>query len=82
MSSLSAQDDKTLNYSTFLAAPLLDVKDSGEERKFSGNEEIAKNTDPVGRVIDAFVHHTLVDSYGDILLVDVQGEFLQVIEIR
>lgn len=73
--SLSDQDDKSLNYSTFLAAPFLDIKDSGEERKFSGNEEIAKNTDPIGRVIDAFVHHALVDSYGDILFVDVQGVF-------
>lgn len=75
VSAASTQDDKSLNYSTFLAAPLLDIKDSGEERKFSGNEEIAKNTDPVGRAIDAFVHHALVDSYGDILFVDVQGEF-------
>lgn len=72
---LSDQDDKSLNYSTFLAAPFLDIKDLGEERKFSGNEEIAKNTDPIGRVIDAFVHHALVDSYGDILFVDVQGVF-------
>lgn len=54
--------------------PLLDLGDKTEERKFSGNEEIAQNIDPLGRVIDAYVHHTLVDSLGDILLVDVQGK--------
>ena len=36
---------------------------------------MARNTDPVGRVIDAFVHHALEDSFGEILFVDVQGEF-------
>jgi hypothetical protein len=69
------QDDKSLNYLTFLAAPLLDIKDSSEEHKFSGNKEIAKNTDPVGHIIDAYVHHALVDSYGNILFVDMQGRF-------
>ena len=70
-----SDDSRSLNYPTFLAAPLLDINDSGKERKCSGNEEIAKNTDPVGHVIDTFVHHALEDSFGEILFVDVQGEF-------
>ncbi|KAH9991685.1 hypothetical protein BJV77DRAFT_513913 [Russula vinacea] len=68
-----ATDDRSLIFSDFLAMPLLDLGGDTEERKFSGNEEIAHNIDPLGRVIDAFVHHALVDSFGDILFVDVQG---------
>lgn len=68
-----ATDDRSLIFSDFLAMPLLDLGGDTEERKFSGNEEIAHNIDPLGQVIDAFVHHALVDSFGDILFVDVQG---------
>ena len=49
------QNNTSLNFSTFLAAPLLNIKDSDKEQKFSGNEEIAKNTDPIGHIIDAYV---------------------------
>jgi myosin-heavy-chain kinase len=67
-------DERSLVFMDFLAAPLLEINnETGEERKFSGNEDIAHNKDPLGRMIDAYVHHTLIDSFGDILLVDVQG---------
>jgi len=62
-----------LIFNTFLAAPLLATDETTEERKFSGNDEIASNTDPLGRAVDAYVHHTLVDSFGELLLADVQG---------
>ena len=65
-------DERSLVFMDFLAAPLLEINEL-QERKFSGNEDIAHNKDPLGRMIDAYVHHTLVDSFGDILLVDVQG---------
>lgn len=67
-------DERSLIFKDFLAAPLLEINNSEtEERKFSGNENVAHNKDPLGRMIDAYVHHTLIDSFGDILLVDVQG---------
>jgi hypothetical protein len=68
-----ATDNRSLIFSDFLAMPLLDLNSNTKERKFSGNEEIAHNIDPLGRVIDAYVHHALVDSLGDILFADVQG---------
>lgn len=66
-------DNRSLIFNTFLAAPLLATDETTEERKFSGNDEIASNTDPLGRAVDAYVHHTLVDSFGELLLADVQG---------
>ena len=66
-------DERSLVFMDFLAAPLLEINDETTERKFSGNEDIAHNKDPLGRMVDAYVHHTLIDSFGDILLVDVQG---------
>jgi hypothetical protein len=66
-------DERSLVYMDFLAAPLLEINDETEERKFSGNEDFAHNKDPLGRMVDAYIHHTLIDSFGDILLVDVQG---------
>ena len=65
-------DEHSLVFMDFLAAPLLEINEL-QERKFSGNENIAHNKDPLGRMIDAYVHHILIDSFGDILLVDVQG---------
>lgn len=68
-------DNRSLLFDYFLATPLLDINDKFDERKFSGNEDVGHNTDPLGRVIDAYIHHALVDSLGDILFVDVQGMF-------
>ena len=66
-------DERSLVFMNFLTAPLLEINSETEERKFSGNEDIAHNKDPLGQMIDAYVHHTLIDSFGNILLVDVQG---------
>lgn len=66
-------DERSLVFTDFLAAPLLEINNDSKEQKFSGNEDIAHNKDPLGRMVDAYVHHTLIDSFGDILLVDVQG---------
>ena len=66
-------DECSLIFMDFLAALLLNINDETEEWKFSGNEDIAHNQDPLGQTVDAYIHHTLIDSFGDILLVDVQG---------
>jgi hypothetical protein len=68
-------DNRSLVFDHFLATPLLDINPNNE-RKFSGNEDVAHNTDPLGRIVDAYIHHVLVDSLGDMLLADVQGMFL------
>jgi hypothetical protein len=68
------EDNRSLIFTEFLAAPLLiHGSEEANEHKFSGNEDIGNNTDPLGRIVDAYIHHTLVDSFEDILLADVQG---------
>ncbi|KAF8531372.1 kinase-like domain-containing protein, partial [Gautieria morchelliformis] len=66
---------QSLLYSTFLATPLLPfpVGPGGMEQKISGNSEVGENTDHVGIWVDAYTHHTLVDSEGEYLFVDIQG---------
>ncbi|KAF8495824.1 hypothetical protein JB92DRAFT_3146908 [Gautieria morchelliformis] len=66
---------QSLLYSTFLATPLLPfpVGPGGMEQKISGNGEVGENTDHVGIWVDAYTHHTLVDSEGGYLFVDIQG---------
>ena len=59
----------------FLVTPLLDINPNNEQ-KFSSNKDVAHNTDPLGHIVDAYVHHVLVDSLEDMLLADVQGMFL------
>lgn len=57
----------------FLAAPLLTTTGLYEERKFSGSDEAGNNIDTIGRTIDAYAHHILVDSGGTFLMTDLQG---------
>ncbi|KAF8517115.1 kinase-like domain-containing protein, partial [Gautieria morchelliformis] len=68
---------QSLLYSTFLATPLLPfpVGPGGMEQKFSGNGEVGENTDHVGIWVDVYTHHTLVDSEGEYLFVDIQEGF-------
>jgi len=73
---VTTPDSRSLLFDYFLATPPLNISDKTIECKFSGNEDIAHNTDPLGHVIDAFVHHALVDSLGDMLFADVQGMYL------
>lgn len=66
-------DTASLLFETFLAAPLLDTSTLYRERKFSGSTTAGHSIDVVGSAIDAYAHHTLVDSSGAILLTDLQG---------
>lgn len=55
--------------------PLLDEKASF--RKFSGSREAGKDNDRLAKAINAFAHHVVVESNGDYLLSDLQGQWLQ-----
>ncbi|EDR04945.1 uncharacterized protein LACBIDRAFT_303845 [Laccaria bicolor S238N-H82] len=67
------EDNRSLIYPIFLVAPLIATTGLYKERKFSGNDQAGNNNDEVGRVIDAYSHHVLVDSNGFLLLSDLQG---------
>ena len=62
-------------FRSFLAAPFIATTGLYTERKFSGGDEAGNNIDDVGRAIDAFAHHVLVDSMGAMVLSDLQGFF-------
>jgi hypothetical protein len=66
-------DTRTIVYRTFLAAPYIALTDGFEEHKWSGTNQPGGSKDPVGAVIDAFAHHSLVDSDFSAVLVDLQG---------
>lgn len=68
------KDNRTLIFPHFLATPLLPSGSQYREIKFSGNEDIGNNTDKVGEAIDAYAHHIVADSYGDVLFADLQGK--------
>ncbi|KAF5386056.1 hypothetical protein D9615_002422 [Tricholomella constricta] len=67
------QDSRSLTFKTFLAAPLLTTSGLYTERKFSGCDTAGDNVDSIGRAIDAFAHHILVDTDGGLLMTDLQG---------
>ncbi|KAF9456117.1 kinase-like domain-containing protein [Collybia nuda] len=73
VSQIGMEDTRSLIYNTFLASPLLDINSNTKERKFLENNNTSPNTDPLGHIIDAYIHHALLDSDMSILLVDVQG---------
>ncbi|KAF8508636.1 kinase-like domain-containing protein [Gautieria morchelliformis] len=63
-------DNRSLQHPTFLAAPLL----QGEFRKYSGSERTGRNGETgYGAAVDAFAHHTVIDSNKQVLLCDLQG---------
>ncbi|TFK31033.1 hypothetical protein BDQ12DRAFT_672161, partial [Crucibulum laeve] len=64
---------RSLLWKDFLVAPLLIIGGEYKEIKFSGTEDFSPNTNVIGQTIDAYVHHTLIDSGGTLLLADVQG---------
>ncbi|KAK7018707.1 hypothetical protein VNI00_018300 [Paramarasmius palmivorus] len=67
-------EDRSLVFDTFLAAPLLEIAGSGsEERKFSGNSQTGRNIDIIGQAIDAFAHHVVEETEGAYLFADIQG---------
>jgi hypothetical protein len=47
------------------------------ERKFSGSTTAGYSIDVVGSAMDAYAHHTLVDSNGALLLTDLQGTLVK-----
>ncbi|KAH7903950.1 kinase-like domain-containing protein, partial [Hygrophoropsis aurantiaca] len=67
------KDNRSLYYSTFMAAPLLDLANGWHEEKWSGTCETGDNETHVARVLNAFSHHSLIDSANTCLLVDLQG---------
>ena len=67
------QDDRTFIFPEFLAAPLLTTNGLYKETKFSGNTSAGKNSGVVGRAVDAFAHHVIVDSGYTVMFADLQG---------
>jgi len=67
-------DTRTIVYRTFLAAPYIAPADGFVEQKWSGTNQAGDNKDHIGVVIDAFAHHSLIDSNYTAVLVDLQGE--------
>ncbi|KAF8507357.1 kinase-like domain-containing protein, partial [Gautieria morchelliformis] len=67
------RSNQSLIWNVFLAVPLLEP--GATECKFSGNGDTGENSDYLGIWIDAFAHHTVVDSMGEYVFVDIQGKF-------
>ena len=67
------EENYTLLFKAFLAAPLLPCDGLYQERKFYGNTDIPLNEDHLGLAIDAYVHHALLNSGKTVLLSDLQG---------
>ncbi|KAF8501224.1 kinase-like domain-containing protein [Hysterangium stoloniferum] len=63
--------EPSIRWNAFLAAPLLPKPT--REAKCSGNEQAGSNTDRLGMCVDAFAHHTVIDSVGEFLFADLQG---------
>ncbi|KAG6371337.1 hypothetical protein JVT61DRAFT_9711 [Boletus reticuloceps] len=71
-----SEDDRTLVFEAFLAAPLLPCNGLYQERKFCGNTDIPQNEDRLGLAIDTYIHHALLDSGKNVLLSDLQGTII------
>lgn len=67
------KDQRTLVYRTFLAAPYIPHGEGYSEDKWSGTDQAGNNNDHLGHVMDAFAHHSLVDSNNTAVIVDLQG---------
>jgi hypothetical protein len=70
-------DTRTLLFNTFIAAPLLKTTAPYKERSFTDMEHttpVVTAGDTLAEFIQAYVHWTLVESGGSLLLADVQGE--------
>lgn len=69
------KDNHTLLFAHFFATSLLPSGDQYWDVKFSGNDDVGNNTDPVSKAVDAYAHPTVADTFGDILFADLQGKF-------
>ncbi|EDR06692.1 uncharacterized protein LACBIDRAFT_328608 [Laccaria bicolor S238N-H82] len=76
---IGEEDLRSLSFLTFLAVPLITTTGLYTERKFSGSDAAGNNLDEVGRIVDPYAHHVLVDSQGSYLLTDLQGPDKEVI---
>ncbi|KAJ3849051.1 kinase-like domain-containing protein, partial [Lentinula lateritia] len=70
---IESNEECSLLFDTFLVVPLLQTKGVFTERKFSGNTQTGDNTDYIGEVVDAFVHHVLEETNRTSMLADIQG---------
>jgi hypothetical protein len=66
-------DHRVLVYKTFLAAPYIPRGEGYVEEKWSGTNQAGNNRSSLGCVMDAFAHHSLVDSTHTAVIVDLQG---------
>ena len=69
----NAADERAVLFRTFLASPLIKKSSGYNEKKFSGALQIGHNSTVIGRAVDAFAHHVLLDSLRTCILVDLQG---------
>ena len=58
---------------TFLAAPYIPCGDGYTKEKWSRTPKAGNNDTPLGQVMDAFAHHSLIDSNYTAVIVDLQG---------
>ncbi|KAF8514687.1 kinase-like domain-containing protein [Hysterangium stoloniferum] len=63
--------EPTIHWNAFLAVPLLPKPT--RKVKFSGNTEAGNNMNRLGMYVDAFAHHTVIDSVGEFIFADLQG---------
>jgi|HubBroStandDraft_6_1064221.scaffolds.fasta_scaffold886496_1 hypothetical protein len=73
----SEKESQSLLFNTFLAVPLLTTGEPNIERRFTGVTDfdiVAASDDQPGKIIDAYVHYTVIESKKDLLLVDIQGK--------
>jgi hypothetical protein len=78
-------DTRTLLFNTFIAAPLLKTTAPYKERSFTDMEHTTPAVttgDTLAEVIQAYVHWTLVESGGNLLLADVQGEWWYILHME
>ncbi|GJJ06527.1 hypothetical protein Clacol_000719 [Clathrus columnatus] len=62
---------QAIRYSDFLATLL--ITSYGNEVRFSGTDAPGTSKDHIGHCVDTFAHHTIVDSLGEMLFVDLQA---------
>lgn len=71
-------DTRTIVYQTFLAAPYIASTEGFNETKWSGTNRAGDNKDSIGIIIDAFAHHSLIESQFTAVLADLQGGLVHV----
>lgn len=74
------EDGRSLVFKTFLAAPYISTNGIYKERKFCGSNGLDMDGDDIAQLIATFMHHVVVDSHGEYLLTDLQGQCLTMIQ--